>query len=409
MTVPPLEGDDAARVVVVGGGMAGLTAAYRLMQAGCRVVVLEAQDRIGGRVRSLTLENGAVAELGGEWIDSDQRFVSDLALELGVAMSPVGVDFSHRDPMGHAPIPISEHRRVAEAVSKAAESFATSAGHERTAAELLAEADDRSVAFTVLRRRLEGSAGVPLGQVAAGQIVGDFGVGESTYLRMDQGNEALARAIAEALPDVRTAQPVREIVTTDHEVEVRTSGGGFTADAVVVSVPLPIVSRIRFAPPLRSDLADAIASLAMGTAAKFVAPTVSTPPLLAHQGVDATWWCWTGASNGEVRNVVTGFAGTRTAIDTVSGDWHARLATVIPNIPLGAGVFLDWGKSEWSGGCYSSLGPGDEARLGAFTRESSVVFAGEHTLGAGTIDGAIESGERAATRLMHFLSRPRRG
>jgi hypothetical protein len=77
-----------------------------------------------------------------------------------------------------------------------------------TSADLLAEADDGSPAFAVLRQRLEGSAGVPLRRVAADEIVGDFGIGESTYLRIDQGNEALAKAAAGVLPDVRTGQPV---------------------------------------------------------------------------------------------------------------------------------------------------------------------------------------------------------
>ncbi len=53
----------------------------------------------------------------------------------------------------------------------------------------------------------------------------------------------------------------------------------------------------------------------------------------------------------------------------------------------------------------ASLGPGDEALLGVFKQEGRVVFAGEHTLGAGTIDGAIESGALAAERVERFLSR----
>lgn len=61
-----------ARIVVVGAGMAGLTAALRLTQARHDVTVLEARDRVGGRVHSVTLSNGEVGELGGEWLSSDQ-------------------------------------------------------------------------------------------------------------------------------------------------------------------------------------------------------------------------------------------------------------------------------------------------------------------------------------------------
>lgn len=61
-----------ARIVVVGAGMAGLTAALRLTQARHDLTVLEARDRVGGRVHSVTLSNGEVGELGGEWLSSDQ-------------------------------------------------------------------------------------------------------------------------------------------------------------------------------------------------------------------------------------------------------------------------------------------------------------------------------------------------
>lgn len=390
-------------VVVAGAGLAGLTAAYRLTRAGHSVTVLEARDRVGGRVRSVTLENGAVSELGGEWIERDQRFVSALALELGLSMSPVGVDFAHRDLAGFPPIPTSEHRRVAETVLRAAESVTERL--EMTSAELLAEADDGSPAFAVLRLRLEGSAGVPLRRVAADEIVGDFGIGESTYVRIDQGNEALAKAAAGVLPDVRTGQPVRKIEAIDRRVEVHTVDQRLIVDAVVVAVPLPAVSRIRFTPPLPADVVHALAALTMGTAAKFVAGTESTPPLLARQSGEATWWCWTGAGKGgTVRSVVSAFAGTSEAIETVSSDWQARLATAVPEVTVGPGEFVDWGQEEWFDGCYSAVGPGDRALLGAFAQEGRIVFAGEHTLGAGSIDGAIESGELAAARLKSFLS-----
>ena len=79
-----------ARVVVVGAGMAGLTAGLRLTQAGHDVTVLEARDRVGGRVHSVTLSNGAVGELGGEWLRTDQHSVVDLAAEVGVVLNEVG-------------------------------------------------------------------------------------------------------------------------------------------------------------------------------------------------------------------------------------------------------------------------------------------------------------------------------
>jgi len=91
----------------------------------------------------------------------------------------------------------------------------------------------------------------------------------------------------------------------------------------------------------------------------------------------------------------------------VSGNWRERIAEALPEVRIGKdSVTVDWGLEEWSGGCYSALGPGDESLLQVFEKEGSIVFAGEHTFGSGSIDGAIESGEKAASRLERLLSRP---
>ena len=395
-----------ARIVVVGAGLAGLTAALRLTQAGHRVTVLEAGDRVGGRVRSVTMSKGEVAELGGEWLSSDQPSVLALAREVGVRLSEVGVDFAKRDLMGSQPIPADEHRRVSMFVAGAVESLAEAERARLTVDGLLADLDDGSDAFAVLRQRIEGSAGVSARSVGVDEIVGDFGIGEATYLRVEGGNEGLPRAVAAKLADVRLGQPVEGIETTATGVSVTTLNERLGAEGVVVAVPLPMISKLRFDPPLTRVMTTALDRLAMGTAAKLVLPTEAQPPLLARQNGEETWWCWTGAgADGHARNVVTAFAGTQRAIDAISGDWRDQLAQAVPEVTFaGEAAFVDWGREEWFGGCYSALGPGDETLLEVFEQEETVVFAGEHTTGSGTINGAIESGERAAHRLERVLS-----
>lgn len=384
--------------------MAGLTAALRLTQAGFGVTVLEAGDRVGGRVRSVTMSNGEVGELGGEWLSSDQPSVMALAREVGVSLSEVGVDFAKRDLIGSPPISADEHRRVSGVVAAAVESLSDRS--EATVDDLLSDLDDGSEAFAVLRQRIEGSAGVSARSIGVDEMVGDFGIGEAIYLRVDGGNDLLARAVAERLGDVRLGQPVKAIESTETGVSVTAGDETIAADGVVIAVPLPMISKLHFDPPLSEAVTTAVDQLAMGTAAKLVLPTESQPPLLARQSGEATWWCWTGAgADGHARNVVTAFAGTQRAIDAVSGDWNDQLARAVPEVTLaGEAGFVDWGREEWFGGCYSALGPGDEAYLGVFEEEGRVVFAGEHTIGSGTIDGAIESGERAANRLSRFLA-----
>lgn len=400
-----------ARLVVVGAGMAGLTAALRLTQARHDVTVLEARDRVGGRVRSVILNNGEVGELGGEWLRNDQRSVLALARELDVSLSRVGVDFAKRDLIGSPAILPDEHRRVAGLVALAIGALSGPDRLRLTVSDLLADLDDGSDAFTALRQRLEGSAGVSIRSIGVDEIMGGFGIGEATYLRVDGGNELLARTVAARLRDVRVDRPVKVIESTEAGVSVVTEHETIAADGVVIAVPLPLISRLRFDPPLSRAMTTALGKLAMGTAAKLVLPTQSPPPLLARQDRNATWWCWTGyGAGGQARKAVTAFAGTQSAIDAVSGDWGDRVAQAMPEVDLGTGaIIIDWGQEEWSLGCYSALAPGDESLLDVFEVQGSVVFAGEHTLRSGSIDGAIESGERAAERLERFLSRPTPG
>ena len=90
-------------VVVVGAGLAGLTAARRLTQAGRTVVVLEARERVGGRTLNHTFANGAVVELGGQWVGPTQDRVLALLAELGIATFPT---FDRGDNL----VVLGEHR-----------------------------------------------------------------------------------------------------------------------------------------------------------------------------------------------------------------------------------------------------------------------------------------------------------
>ena len=90
-------------VVVVGAGLAGLTAARRLTQAGRTVAVLEARERVGGRTLNHTFANGAIVELGGQWVGPTQDRVLALLAELGIATFPT---FDRGDNL----VVLGEHR-----------------------------------------------------------------------------------------------------------------------------------------------------------------------------------------------------------------------------------------------------------------------------------------------------------
>ena len=88
------------RAAVIGAGYAGLVAADELQRAGAEVVVLEARDRVGGRVWSRQLDNGAVVEMGAEFLLPGNTAIRDLAGRLGLGLWDKGMRYGRREPRG---------------------------------------------------------------------------------------------------------------------------------------------------------------------------------------------------------------------------------------------------------------------------------------------------------------------
>jgi monoamine oxidase len=104
------------RAVVVGAGLAGLVAADELVRDGMEVVVLEARSRVGGRVWSQRLPNGAVIEMGAEYILPGNTAIRELADRFGLGLWDKGMRYGRRDPRGGTG---TNHEELAAAVAKA--------------------------------------------------------------------------------------------------------------------------------------------------------------------------------------------------------------------------------------------------------------------------------------------------
>lgn len=409
--------DTLRRVIVVGAGFAGLAAARELADRGAAVTVLESRERVGGRVWSTTLTNGAVVELGGEWIMEDDDALLGLADRFGIPAVETGTDYRRREPWGDIEAPLAAQDALLEAANTARAALPDDEAAGMTLGELLSRVPGDHGARRVVATRLAGTFGADLERVALRAIDGDhaFTPGGQICRRLGPGNQALARAIAESLPDVRLGHAVHAIERDDAGVVVRVGPHVERAEAVVVAVPVRIAERMRFTPALPDNLAAALRELRMGVASKFAVGTSGRPSPRSRQSTDLPVWCW--AANGEdgrSRLCVASFAGSPAAqaglgIDAgLVGPWLDAIRRMNPDLTLeGEPVMYAWPDDPYTLGAYSAWDNASWDRQAQLSRMvGRVAFAGEHTAGPahhGTMNGALLSGLRAAEQVLPVL------
>jgi monoamine oxidase len=394
------------RVAVAGAGLAGLTAAYELQRAGAEVVVFEARDRVGGRVWSRRLENGAVVEMGAEFLLPGNTAVRELAAELGLGLWDKGMRYGSREPRGGTGTTAEEMEAAAGELGGAL----ASAPPDMPARRFLESLDISTGAREALIARVEISSANSADDVAARDLAGIAHVDREPAPSIAGGNQGLALALAKKLGDaVRLSSPVDEIHHSPQGVGVVTGGAELEADACVVAVPVTVLDRIAFDPPLPAHLTAALRSVRYGHAAKLFVPLRSPAPPSAVMSVPDRYWTWTATGDdGQVQPVVSAFAGSAGALERLDvangpGRWLALLAELRPDLDLdpGGALLSTWADDPWARAAYSTSPPRDLPDT--FARPSGpLAFAGEHLGGAfaALMEGAVRSGRSAARALI---------
>lgn len=258
------------RIVVVGAGMAGLTAARALADAGLAVEVFEARDRVGGRVDTVRPEGWPIpVERGANWVE-DVR-ASDLDTRLA-ALGVAAVPFAYREALvGPEGEPMARPGAVlapAEAALERAVAWADRQDVDRSVADALVQSGaaagvDPAVLERYTRSEVETEYGVTIAEISAWWGFEEGSEGDD--LMVVGGYGALADDLADGLT-VHLGRPVAMITWSAEGVGLEVAGALTPADRVVVTVPLGALQAgvVAFDPPLPSTHQDALTALGMG-------------------------------------------------------------------------------------------------------------------------------------------------
>jgi len=398
------------KAAVVGAGLAGLVAADELQQAGAEVVVLEARDRVGGRVWSRRLAKSAVVEMGAEFILPGNTAIRELAERFGLGLWDKGMRYGQREPRGGPGVTAEE---LAQAVDAAGRAFAEGAP-DVTARRFLEGLDVAPGAREALLARVEISSANSADLVAARDLAGIAHVDDDPAPSIAGGNQSLPLALAEGL-DVRFDAPVERLAWGAGGVRLSAGGAELEADVCVVAVPASVIDRIAFEPALPAQLSEALERVLYGEAAKLFVPLRRPAAPSAVMSVPERYWTWTATGAGdEPQPVVSAFAGSPGALaglEVSAGPerWLASLQRLRPDLELDldGGLLSTWSDDPWAGAAYSTS---PAAELGELSERpiGPLAFAGEHLGGpfAALMEGAIRSGRAAAGALLRAPSGP---
>jgi monoamine oxidase len=431
----------AGRVVVVGAGFSGLAAAYELQRVGYDVTVVEARNRVGGRVISFSdLLPGKIVEGGGELVGSNHPAWLTYAKQFKLDFLPITeeeLDFPI--VLNGKPVTAKQSEALWEEMEKVFNTIVGDAA-KVDADEPWKAANAEALDKRTLAHWIDSTAATPLGKTALHtMMMADNGVvtewqsylgnlamvkggglekywEESEVQRCRGGNQQLATRLAAALGAgrVMTRMPVRAITVGDRNVRVRLADGKvLEAEHVVLTVPPTVWNKIAIDPVLPATL-----SPQMGTNVKYLMALKSpvwraaelAPELLSDGPVSMTWHATDGQKGpGEAMVAFSGGPSADVCREWTAGQRDKNYVAELNRVFKGfggaftRGRFMDWPSDPWCKGSYSFPAPGQVTSQGPTLRQGlgRLQFAGEYTCYAfvGFMEGALNSGAAAARRI----------
>jgi monoamine oxidase len=447
-------------VVVVGAGLAGLTAARNLVAGGKSVIVLEARDRVGGRVYDIKLNNGGTMEAGGQFTGPTQDHLQALASSLGVStftgyntgnsiFYTNGTVIPYSGPL--PPLDAATTQALYTAIGTL-DSLAASvpvnapwtapnaeAYDGETVASWIAANVTNTTVQSILSLMVTGALSAEardvsmlwwLYYIAASGNEGNVGtlerltgtIGGARDSRFVGGPQQIALKIAAALGKrVVLNAPVRRIQQlTANSTLVVSDTCSYLAKSVVVSTPVTLASRISYSPPLPAQRDQLTQRFPMSSIGKAIA--IYPTPFWRAAGFNGQVASDSGTAKSTFDNSPPS-ASYGAMLAFLDGD-NMRGVENLTDAAIQALVLKDltnyfgpqaanptqfilrrWDSEEFTrGGAPAFTGPGVLTRYGVAIRpaDGNIHWAGAETSAywAGHMEGAVRSGERAASEIL---------
>ena len=411
--------------VVVGAGFAGLAAAEALEAAGCRIALIEALPRPGGRADTVAGADGRPWDAGAQFINGDMRRVLALArrFRFGLVAAPVG-----GRPALHAPGAGEAQKRLALAEAEAFEAAVPAEPgripRDASLADLVASERLSPLGRATVRSAIaELTSAAPEAVSAAWAAAGDARYGsdrDDVEFFLREGFGALAAAVAASLrAPPRFSVPALGIAAEGAGVAVATPRGTLCAAAAVLAVPLPVAARLPLE-CLPTQLRQALSGFRAGAVVK-IALRYAEPfwryggfsgslRSAVHEGL---WFGDTTSGEGGVLTALAGGPLARRLASMTAADRLALVTQAVRESFPGAPPLLSSDERLWLdhptlGGGYSAhlaVGAAPDAEAALTGLDGPLAFAGTDLAAEfpGFVEGALASGEAAAARVLARL------
>lgn len=448
---------DKKSVIIIGAGMAGLSAAYELHKAGWETTVLEARNRVGGRVFSIReFSNGLVAEGGGEYIDKDHARMIAYAKEFSLSLGKVGSwqgqsgdwaafggktgrmtdesvwGVNIQDEYQKMWLALAElGKQVPEPANPLSAATAKELDTNSAAEWIATQMHVHELGRTMFSNHIRGEytcepeefSLLDLARNAA-LYYSDPGSWNTTY-RIIGGNDQIPQAIAARLPDVRLNAAVMSVQVGADDVTVTYKLGDIfhkvQAAYAILAVPLTVARKIDFNASLPNSHQRLVDEIAYGAVTKVMIE------YRKRFWLDHGWngrlhtdlpivltWDATSHLEGE-HGILTAYTGggPGAALSNLSDEERIQTAvTIIEDVFPGSSNLIEttktiaWINEPYTRCSYMAFAPNQVTAhwQTLFSPAGRLYFAGEHaTVLQGFMEGAVESGQRAARNIIGYM------